>query len=153
MTWSKSIHAKYGCAHCRSNVTAQDRDMRQMISNINYQGEPIICEKGRPQGPTPTNHMPSVKLLVHMGIQAVGLAFWILPIPPHPCGASLCSAWYRTAPGWMGVGRLEFKPHLCLLLFLPLSFHLDNWDNTTWVNTVTDGALSQNAGTSGSGFQ
>ena len=62
MTRSKSIHAKYGCAHCRSNITAQDRDTRQMISNINYQGEPIICEKGRPQGPTPTNHMPSVKL-------------------------------------------------------------------------------------------
>lgn len=50
-------------------------------------------------------------------------------------------------------GGVEFKPHLCLLLFLPLSFHLDDWDNTTRVNTVTDMTLSQDAGTSGSGFQ
>lgn len=36
---------KYGRAHCRSNITAHNRDMRQMISNINYQREPRICEK------------------------------------------------------------------------------------------------------------
>lgn len=36
---------KYGRAHCRPNITAHNRDMRQMISNINYQREPRICAK------------------------------------------------------------------------------------------------------------
>lgn len=150
MTWKTSIHMKYGRAHGRSNITVHNRDMRQMISNINYQREPRICEKVEATGA----HSHKTTRL-QWNSWCMGICLLNPFYSPHTCGAWLYSARYRTAPGWTGTGGggVEFKPHLCLLLFLPLSFHLDDWDNTTWVNTVTDMTLSQDAGTRGLGFQ
>lgn len=129
-----------------SQLTTETRG--RWYQTLTTRESPGSVKRWRPQGPTPTKP--------HTFSETLGAwesAFWILSIPPHACGAWLYSARYRTAPGWTGTGGVEFKPHLCLLLFLPLSFHLDDWDNTTWVNTVTDMTLSQDAGTSGSGFQ